>query len=141
MPTVWRETQWQGLPLKNDPPCRRARAARRETASNVGHGRPADVRLDRLMFLDEFGAVTNMTQGYARGLSGKRDVCSTRRRHWKVLSTNAAMTARRTLCLGTSDRAIDADTFLAFVREGLALRLAAGPRPYSPEPRRCVAVV
>jgi transposase len=84
------------------------------------------VRLDQLVFLDEFGATTNMTRRYARGPVGQRVVCKTPHGHWKVLSTVAAMTTRGMLCSATFDGATDTDTFVAFVREGLAPMLVPG---------------
>jgi transposase len=90
------------------------------------HGLLAGVRLDQLVFLDEFGATTNMTRRYARGPIGQRVVCKAPHGHWKVLSTIAAMTVRGMLCSGTFDGATDADTFVAFVREGLAPVLVPG---------------
>jgi transposase len=85
----------------------------------------ADVRLDDLIFLDEFGSATNMTRTRARGLIGKRVVCKTPQGHWKVLSTIAAMTTRGMLCCGTFDGATDTDTFIAYIAE-LAQRLRPG---------------
>lgn len=90
------------------------------------HGLLADVRVDQLVFLDEFGATTNMTRRYARGPVGQRVVCKTPHGHWKLLSTIAAMTVRGMLCSGTFDGATDTDTFVAFVREGLVPALAPG---------------
>jgi transposase len=52
-------------------------------------------------------------------------VCKAPHGHWKVLSTIAAMTVRGMLCSGTFDGATDTDTFVAFVREGLAPVLVA----------------
>ena len=43
------------------------------------------------MFLDEFGATTNMTRRYARGPRGERVVCKTPYGHWQILSTIAAL--------------------------------------------------
>lgn len=86
----------------------------------------ADVRLDQLVFLDEFGATTNMTRAYARGPRGERVVCKTPHGHWKILSTIAAMTTRGMLCSGTFDGATDTDTFVAFVGEGLVPMLVPG---------------
>lgn len=97
------------------------RAARAEW-----HGLLADVRVDQLVFLDEFGAATNMTRRYARGPVGRRVVCKAPHGHWKVLSTIAAMTVGGMLCSGTFDGATDTDTFVAFVREGLVPRLTPG---------------
>ena len=95
-------------------------------ARDEWHGLLADVRLDQLVFLDEFGATTNMSRRYARGPVGRRVVCKTPHGHWKILSTIAAMTVRGMLCSGTFDGATDTDTFVAFVREGLVPALAPG---------------
>jgi hypothetical protein len=92
----------------------------------AARGLLADVRLDQLVFLDEFGATTNMSRRYARGPVGRRVVCKTPHGHWKILSTIAAMTVRGILCSGTFDGATDTDTFVAFVREGLVPALAPG---------------
>jgi transposase len=75
------------------------------------------VRVDQLVFIDEFGAATNMTRTRARSLRGRRVICRTPHGHWKVLSTIAAMTTRGMVCCGTFDGATDADTFIAFVGE------------------------
>lgn len=97
-----------------------------KAARDEWHDLFADVRLDQLVFLDEFGATTNMTRRYARGPRGDRVVCKTPHGHWKVLSTIAAMTTRGMLCSGTFDGATDTDTFVAFVREGLVPMLMPG---------------
>ena len=97
-----------------------------KAARGEWHGLLAGVRLDQLVFLDEFGATTNMTRRYARGPVGGRVVCKAPHGHWKVLSTIAAMTVRGMLCSGTFDGATDTDTFVAFVREGLAPVLVPG---------------
>jgi transposase len=95
-------------------------------ARDEWHGLLADVRLDQVVFLDEFGAATNMTRTRGRGPRGARVVCKAPHGHWKVLSTIAAMTVRGMLCSGTFDGATDTDTFVAFVREGLVPRLSPG---------------
>jgi transposase len=82
--------------------------------------------LTQFVFIDEFGATTNMTRAYARGPRGERVVCKTPHGHWKVLSTIAAMTARGVLGYATFDGATDTDTFVAFVRDGLAPHLVPG---------------
>jgi len=84
------------------------------------------VRLDRFVFLDEFGATTNMARAYARGPRGKRVVCKTPHGHWKVLSTIAAMTVHGMLGYGSFDGATDTETFLTFVRDGLVPHLKPG---------------
>lgn len=97
-----------------------------KAARDEWHGLLAGVRLGQLVFLDEFGATTNMTRRYARGPVGQRVVCKTPHGHWKILSTIAAMTVRGMLCSGTFDGATDTDTFVAFVREGLVPALTPG---------------
>ena len=84
------------------------------------------MKLNQLVFLDEFGATTNMARTRARGPRGQRVVCKTPHGHWKVLSTIAALTTRGILGFGSFDGATDTDTFLVFVREGLVPNLKAG---------------
>lgn len=86
----------------------------------------ANVSIHQLIFLDEFGASTNMTRLYARGPRGKRVVCKTPHGHWKILSTIAAMTVHGMLGYACFDGATDTETFLTFVRDGLVPRLLAG---------------
>lgn len=84
------------------------------------------MRLDRFVFLDEFGATTNMARAYARGPRGKRVVCKTPHGHWKILSTIAALTVDGMLGYGSFDGATDTETFLTFVRDGLVPHLKPG---------------
>jgi transposase len=84
------------------------------------------VKLADLVFLDEFGAATNMSRPRARSPRGSRAVGTVPRGHWKVLSTIAAMTVGGMLCCGTFDGATDGDTFAAFVRDGLVPVLRRG---------------
>ena len=82
--------------------------------------------MDQLVFIDEFGAATNMTRTRARGPRGRRVVCKTPHGHWKTISTIAALTTRGMLGFASFDGATDTDTFLTFVRDGLAPNLEAG---------------
>jgi transposase len=84
------------------------------------------VKLDQLVFLDEFGATTNMTRTRARGPRGKRVVGKTPHGHWKVLSTVAAMTTAGMLTGCTFDAAVDTEMFLAFVERFLVPELRPG---------------
>ena len=84
------------------------------------------MRLDQFVFLDEFGATTDMCRTHARGPRGQRVVCKKPHGHWKVLSTIAALTAGGMLGYGTFDGATDTDTFVAFVRDGLVPHLRPG---------------
>jgi len=86
----------------------------------------AHVRVDQLVFIDEFGATTTMQRTHGRAPSGERVVSKVPHSHWKVLSTIAAMTVRGMSVSATFDGATDADTFVAFVREGLVPTLVPG---------------
>ena len=85
-----------------------------------------DVRVDQLVFIDEFGAATTMQRTHGRAPPGERVVSRVPHGHWKVLSTIAAMTVRGMTVSATFDGATDADTFVAFVREGLVPTLVTG---------------
>jgi transposase len=82
--------------------------------------------VDQLVFIDEFGATTNMTRTHARGPRGQRVVCKTPHGHWKILSTIAAMTVDGMLAGATFDGATDTETFVIFVREFLLPHLRPG---------------
>lgn len=86
----------------------------------------AQTRLNQLVFLDEFGATTNMTRRYARGPRGRRVVCKTPHGHWKILSTIAALDVNgiRTACC--FDGATDTEMFVAFVETFLVPTLKPG---------------
>jgi transposase len=78
------------------------------------------------VFIDEFGATTNMTRRYARGPRGQRVVCKTPQGHWKILSTIAALDVngiRTTCCF---DGATDTEMFVAFVEYFLVPTLKPG---------------
>ena len=107
------------------------------------------MKLNQLVFLDEFGAATNMTRTRARGPRGQRIVCKTPHGHWKTLSTIAAMTTRGILTGCTFDAAVDTEMFLAFVEQFLLPQLKRGqvvildnlPAHKSPKVDRLIASV
>lgn len=78
------------------------------------------------MFIDEFGATTNMTRRYARGPRGQRVVCKTPHGHWKILTTIAALdiNGMRTACC--FEGATDTEMFVAFVETLLIPTLKPG---------------
>ena len=84
------------------------------------------MKLNQLVFLDEFGAATNMTRTRARGPRGQRVVCKTPHGHWKTLSTIAAMTVDGIITGCTFDAAIDTEMFVAFVEQFLVPQLKRG---------------
>jgi transposase len=85
-----------------------------------------DLRLDQLVFLDEFGAATNMTRRYARGKVGQRIVSKTPHGHWKLLSTIAALDMTGVFTGCTFDAAVNTDLFMAFVEKFLVPALRPG---------------
>jgi transposase len=93
-----------------------------------GHWREklADVRMDQLVFLDEFGATTTMQRTHGRAPPGERVVCKVPHGHWKVISTIAAMSMRGIEVSASFDDATDTELFVTFVGEALAPRLRRG---------------
>jgi transposase len=79
----------------------------------------ASVRVEQLVFLDEFGATTTMQRTHGRAPPGQRVVAKVPHGHWKVISTIAAMTTRGILCSASFDGATDTELFVTFVREAL----------------------
>jgi transposase len=86
----------------------------------------ADVRLDDLVFLDEFGAATNMTRTHGRGPAGERVVCKAPHGHWKCLTTVAALTVRGIVTSCVLDGPVDTEAFVAFVGQFLVPCLRPG---------------
>ena len=84
------------------------------------------VPLKQFVFLDEFGAATNMTRMRARAPRGERAVCKTPHGHWKLISTIAAMTVQGMICSASFDGATDRELFVLFVRETLVPTLVTG---------------
>lgn len=120
VPTVWRATKSLGLALKK----KSLHAAEQDRldvqqARAAWFNRFAPTKLNQLVFIDEFGATTNMTRRYARGPRGQRVVCKTPHGHWKILSTIAALDVNgiRTACC--FDDAIDTEMFVAFIEQFL----------------------
>jgi transposase len=86
----------------------------------------ADVRVDQLVFLDEFGATTPMQRTHGRAPPGERAVSKVPHGHWKIISTIAAMTVRGIEVSASFDGATDTELFATFVREALVPTLMPG---------------
>jgi len=86
----------------------------------------ADVRVDELVFLDEFGASTTMQRTHGRAAPGERVVSKVPHGHWKTISTIAAMTTRGIICSASFDGATDTELFVTFVSEALVPMLVPG---------------
>ena len=86
----------------------------------------ADVRLDQLVFVDEFGAATTMQRTHGRAPPGQRVVAKVPHGHWKILSTIAAMTIGGIAVSASFDGATDTELFVTFVGECLVPVLSSG---------------
>ena len=86
----------------------------------------AQVRVDQLVFLDEFGATTTMQRTHGRAAPGERVVTKVPHGHWKMISTIAAMSVEGIIASGSFDGATDTELFVTFVREGLVPLLKPG---------------
>ncbi len=95
-----------------------ARAAWRE--------RQADLRPERLVFIDETGASTNMTRRYGRAPRGQRLAMSVPYGHWKTTTFVAALRHDRIEAPCVIDGPMTGQLFLAYVEQFLAPTLSAG---------------
>ena len=86
----------------------------------------AGVRVNQLVFLDEFGATTTMQRTHGRAAPGERVVTKVPHGHWKMISTIAAMSVNGIVASGSFDGATDTELFVAFVREALLPVLEPG---------------
>jgi transposase len=79
-----------------------------------------------LVFLDEFGAATNMTRTRARGPRGQRVVFKNPHGHYKSLSTIVAMSVQGILTGCVYDGGVGTAAFTAFVEQCLIQELRPG---------------
>jgi transposase len=86
----------------------------------------ADVPIDKLVFIDESAATTDMQRLRGRAPRGRRCVASGPAGHWKVATMIGAMRLDGPLSCATLDGAVDAATFLAWVTAALCPLLRAG---------------
>ncbi len=81
---------------------------------------------DKLVFVDESGARTNMTRLYGWGPVGERVVDPVPHGHWKTCTMLAAVRLSGPLAAVTVDAAVNADAFLVWTRDVLVPCLRAG---------------
>ena len=81
---------------------------------------------DRLVFIDETWAKTNMTRPRGRSLCGARLVASVPYGHWKTTTFLAGLRTRGLTAPLVVDGAINGEIFLAYVRQQLVPTLSAG---------------
>ena len=86
----------------------------------------AGVAVKNLVFLDEFGASTQMTRTHGRAPPGKRVVQKVPHGHWKLISTIAALTTAGIIASASFDDATDTELFTTFLQHGLVPALKKG---------------
>jgi len=85
--------------------------------------RLAGVCADRLVFVDESGANTQMTRRYGRSPVGQRLVCPVPHGHYQTTTLIAAVRLQGPQAPWLFGGAMDGQLFLAWVKQGLALCL------------------
>jgi transposase len=81
---------------------------------------------EKLVFIDETWASTNMTRRYGRSLRGKRLVASVPHGHWKTTTFIGALRITGMTAPVVFDGPINGMSFLEYVRQALVPTLNAG---------------
>jgi transposase len=81
---------------------------------------------ERLVFLDETWAKTNMARRYGRARRGQRVVAAVPHGHWKTTTFLAALRHDRITAPCVFDGAINGERFRAYVEQALAPTLGRG---------------
>ena len=81
---------------------------------------------DRLVFLDETGASTNMARTHGRAPKGARCIASVPHGHWKTTTFIAGLRVGAITAPMVLDGPMDGEAFLAYVRTFLCPTLARG---------------
>jgi transposase len=84
------------------------------------------VDVGRLIFLDETGAKTNMTRGFARARKGQRAVDYAPHGHWNTTTLVAAITSDSAIAPMLLDGPMDTVAFETYVEQVLVPVLPAG---------------
>jgi transposase len=84
------------------------------------------LNINRLVFIDETWATTNMTRRYGRVARGKRLVAAVPHGHWKTTTFIGALGANGLTAPAVIDGAINGEVFLAYVCQVLVPTLEPG---------------
>jgi transposase len=95
-------------------------------ARQVWHEQLKDVPVEKLVFLDESGAKTNMTRTRGRAPRGVRVVEKVPHGHWKTTTMISAIRTSGPLAGAVISGATDTGVFLTYVEQGLVPELHAG---------------
>jgi transposase len=82
--------------------------------------------MERLVFIDETGAQTNMARRYGRAPRGERLISKVPWGHWKTITFVGALRSDRITAPAVFDGPMDGDCFLAYVEQVLAPTLLPG---------------
>lgn len=82
--------------------------------------------MQRLIFIDETWASTNMTRRYGRAPSGQRVVDKVPHGHWMTTTLIAALGLEGVRCSALVDGAVNGDIFVAFIQQVLVPHLKPG---------------
>lgn len=95
-------------------------------ARQAWHEQLKDVPVEKLVFLDESGAKTNMTRTHGRAPRGVRVVEKVPHGHWKTTTMISAVRTSGAVAGAVISGATDTDVFLAYVEQALVPELHAG---------------
>lgn len=85
-----------------------------------------DGDFDRVLFLDETGAVTNLVRSHGRSLEGSRCVAYAPNGHWKMMTAVAAIRLSGVAAAATMACPMDGELFQTYIREELSPTLRTG---------------
>jgi transposase len=95
-------------------------------ARRAWHASQTDLNPERLVFIDETGAATNMARRYGRCPRGQRLVAHAPWGHWKTITFVAALRADKVTAPCVFDGPIDGESFLAYVEQAVVPTLQKG---------------
>jgi hypothetical protein len=85
-----------------------------------------EMEAERLVFVDQSGATTEMTRRYGRAPRGERVREANPAGHWNMLTVLGAMSRKGMVASMTVDAATDGDVFLAYLDQVLCPALRPG---------------
>ena len=97
-----------------------------KAARELWHAQLKDVPVERLVFIDESGAKTNMTRTRGRAPRGVRVIDKVPHGHWAATTMISAIRTAGPFAAAVVNGATDSDVFRAYVEHALVPELKAG---------------
>ena len=97
-----------------------------QAARQLWHEHLKNVPIEKLVFLDESGAQTNMTRTHGRAPRGQRVIEKLPHGHWQTTTMISAIRSSGPFASVIVNGATDSDVFRTYVQEALAPQLEAG---------------